>query len=376
MRLAWVAGRNLVRRRARTALTIAGIGIAVTIVVALVGIAETSESSFQSLYADQGVDLVVQRRGGAAQLAKGIPVALGDKIRALAGVREVIAGLMDMVSFEREGLFMVIVNGWEPGCSVLERIKLLEGRKLRAGEPGQVMLGRILAEQLGKHAGDTVELYAQPFQVVGVFESFSIYENGAAFLLLDELQRQMDRPGQVTGFVVMVEPHGDGPTIERVRRAIEQLDPEVAATPCAAFVHSLQQLKVVRTMALLVSLLAAVLGACGMLNTMAMSVLERRREFGILRAIGWRRSRIVRLVLLESLWLAAAGAAAGVVAGMIVPRLLAWYPPTAVLIGGQVSWSAVAAGIILALATAILGAAWPAWTCASIPPAEGLRSSA
>ena len=289
MRLAFVASRSLLRRRARTVLTILGIGIAVTIVVSLVGVAENSESSFQKLYADQGVDLVVQRRGGAAQLAKGMPASLGDRIRRLAGVREVIGGLMDMISFEQQGLFMVIVNGWEPGCSVLERVKLVEGHKLDGKAPNEVMLGRVLAAQLGKHAGDTVEMYAQPYRVVGVFESFSIYENGAAFLLLDELQREMDRPGQLTGYVVKVEPHGDAPTIDRIRREIEALDPEAAATPSADFVHSLQQLKVVRTMAVLVSLIAAVLGACGMLNTMAMSVLERRREFGILRAIGWRR---------------------------------------------------------------------------------------
>ncbi len=155
-----------------------------------------------------------------------------------------------------------------------------------------------------------------------MFEGCSIYEDGAAFLLLDELQRQMDRPGQLTGYIVQAHPAGDADAIARLRAKIEALDPEVAATPCAEFVHSLAQMRVVRTLATLVSCIAGLLGALGMLNTMAMSVFERRREFGMLRAIGWRRRRIVGLVLLESLVLAAGGAVVGLAIGLSVPTAL------------------------------------------------------
>ena len=115
---------------------------------------------------------------------------------------------MDMVAFESRDLFMVIVNGWEPDCPVLDRVKVTEGRLLRAGDKNCVMLGRILAANLGKKPGDSVDVYSQPFRVVGVFESFSVYENGAVFMLLNDLQRQMDRPGQVTGYIVQANPPG------------------------------------------------------------------------------------------------------------------------------------------------------------------------
>jgi putative ABC transport system permease protein len=369
-----VASSNLLRRPARTLLTIIGIGIAVAVVVALVGVAESLESSFLKLYVDQNIDLVVQRRGGAVQLSKGLSVGLGREIRAIKGVREVIGGLMDMVAFEKQGLFMVIVNGWEPDCSVLDRVKILEGRRFGPNDRRHVMLGRVLAAQLKKHPGDTIDLYAQSFEVIGVFESFSIYENGAVFLLMDELQRQMDRPSQLTGYVVQVNPHGDSRTIDRVKGEIEALDTEVAATPCAEFVHSLKQMQVTRTMAWVVSAVAALLGACGMLNTMAMSVFERRREFGILRAVGWRPRRIVALVLLESLCLAAAGACLGISVGLTVPVLLTYWPPTAGLVQGDISLSGVLSGIAIAGITAVVGAVYPAYSCATIPPVEALRS--
>ena len=209
---------------ARSLLTVTGLAVAVATVVSLVGVAESFESSFLALYTRRGGDLVVQRRGGTVQLSKGIPLALGDRIRKLPEAGQVIGGLMDMVAFEDRDLFMVIVNGWEPDCPVLDRVQVTDGRRLRAGDKNCVMLGRILAANLGKKAGDVVDVYSQPFRVIGVFESFSVYENGAVFMLLDDLQRQMDRPGQVTGFIVQANPAGDRAATAALARQIEALD--------------------------------------------------------------------------------------------------------------------------------------------------------
>ena len=191
----------------------------------------------------------MQRRGGTVQLAKGMPLALAERIRRMPGVKEVISGLMDMVAFEKQGLFMVIVNGWEADCPVLDRVAITAGRRLRNGDRRQVMLGRILAANLrkaaGRHAWNSTPSRSR---WSGIFESFSVYENGAVFMLMEELQRQMDRPGQATGFVVQVEPPGDPRVIERVRREIEAIDPAIAATPCAEFVRSLKQMQVTRAM--------------------------------------------------------------------------------------------------------------------------------
>ena len=64
-------------------------------------------------------------------LAKGLPLAMADRIQKMPGVAEVIRGLMDMVAFEKQGLFMVIVNGWEADCPVLDRVQVTAGRRLK-----------------------------------------------------------------------------------------------------------------------------------------------------------------------------------------------------------------------------------------------------
>jgi putative ABC transport system permease protein len=126
-------------------------------------------------------------------------------------------------------------------------------------------------------------------------------------------------------------------------------------------------------MAWLTSVIALVIGAVGVLNTMVMSVFERTREIGILRAIGWRKSRVVRLILSESLLLSVAGAAAGIAAAVLLTRALTWWPLVNGLIKGEVALAVLIQGFFIALAVGLIGGAYPAYRGAHLPPTEALR---
>lgn len=374
MRSWQIAQKNLWRRPMRSLLTAVALAIAVAAVVALVGVSESLESSFLELYVRQGADLVVQRRGGAVQLSKGIKLSVGEQIRKIPGAREVVGGLMDMVSFEEHDLFMVIVHGLEPTSSVLKRVNLLAGRRLAAGDRRAVMLGRILAANLGKHTGDHLQIYGQDFQVVGEFESFSVYENGAVFMLLDELQRQMDRPGEVTGYIVKAADKRPAAVAE-LRQKIEALDPEIAATPCAEFVNNITQIRITRTMSWFTSIFAIIIGAIGVMNTMAMSVFERRGEIATLRAMGWRKWRIARMIVSEAMLLSVVGTIVGVALGIGMTMVLSHWHRTSGLIQGDISARALCEGTLVAAAIALAGAAFPAWRCANLPIADTMRAA-
>ena len=203
-----------------------------------------------------------------------------------------------------------------------------------------------MAANLGKQTGDHVQLYGQDFEVVGIFESFSVYENGAVFMLLDELQRQMDRPGEVTGFIVNSADKRP-PAVAEIRRQIEAMNPEIAATPCAEFVNSLTQMKIARTMSWFTSTFAIVIGAIGVMNTMAMSIFERRGEIASLRAMGWRKWRIAQLILSESMLLSIIGAVLGVAAGLGITAALTHWKRTSGLVQGDISLWAICEGFAL-----------------------------
>lgn len=365
--------KNLLRRRQRSLVTMLGIALAVTAVVALVGISNGFERSYLDLYSQRGIDLVVQRSGRRQQLSSGIDEALGERIRRLPGVQEAIGGLVDVISLAEADQMMVLVNGWPADCPLFDRLKFLSGRSLKSTDRDGVLLGKVLARNLDKKVGDSIELYGRPYKVVGVYESYNVYENGAVTMLLHVLQKETDRNGEVTGFTVVADPGAPRQAIGELKTRIEKLDPRLSVLSTTDFINSIAQIRAARAMAWLTSTLALVLGAIGVLNTMAMSVFERTQEFGVLRAVGWSRERILAMILAEALLLAVCGALLGSAAGLAIPMLLAQVREAAGVIEGRVSPAVVLQGTAIALSMGLLGAIYPAWLAARLRPVEAMR---
>jgi putative ABC transport system permease protein len=372
--------KNLLHRKVRSGLTVVGVGIAVTAVVALLGIAHSFERSFRELYTRRGVDLMVVRAGTTERIGSSLPESVGESIAGLDGVRAVSPGLMDVISFEQRQLIGVPIQGWAHDSFLFNELKFNQGRRLEKGDVRGVMLGKILAGNLSKRAGDEIEIFGEHFQVVGVFESFNVYENGSAVVLLRDLQEMMNRRGQVTGFQVILKDQPDKRAlVEQVRQAIEELRDDrgrslgLGALATDDYVQSTSQIQVSHAMAWVTSAIALVIGAVGVLNTMVMSVFERTREIGILRAIGWRRWRVMRMILYESLLLSCAGALLGIVAAVALTRFLSTLPEGSRFIEGHVAPVVMLRGFGIALAVGLMGGIYPALRGALLPPTEAIR---
>jgi putative ABC transport system permease protein len=139
------------------------------------------------------------------------------------------------------------------------------------------------------------------------------------------------------------------------------------------FVHGISQIRVTQAAAWVTSAVAMIVGVIGVLNTMVMSVFERAREIGTLRAIGWRKGRIIRLVLCEALMISAVAAGLGVALGVVTVRILGRVPALSGLVEGSVPVQAVAAGCLMALTVGLLGAIYPAYWAANLWPVQALR---
>src|SRR5262249_6070909 len=160
--------------------------------------------------------------------------------------------------------------------------------------------------------GDRVTILQKPFEVVGIFRGFNVFETGGVLMLLKEYQQLAGRKGKITGFSVRVKKSAEHPDadVEAVRQQILALTetkekpfgPSAGAAVVGAwvlvlteekplriraqtppeYVASAGHLRIARSMAWVVSLVAVVIGVISVLNTMAMSVLERTQEIGIL----------------------------------------------------------------------------------------------
>jgi putative ABC transport system permease protein len=192
-------------------------------------------------------------------------------------------------------------------------------------------------------------------------------------ILLSELQRLMDRPNEVTGLLVEAEPGTGREQLAELQRQIAALGPDISAEPTGEYVSSINQIRVSRAMAWLTSVIALVIGSIGILNTMIMSVFERTREIGTLRAIGWRKSRIVGMIVGEGLLLSVLGGVVGTLAAMAMLSVLSNMPATSGVIDGRIAPAVVAQGFVIAVLVGVAGAAYPAWWGASLLPTEALR---
>jgi putative ABC transport system permease protein len=374
MRFLTFVFKNLARRRGRTVLTVVGLAVAVGAVVALVGIAHGFERSFIDLFRGHGVDMVVVRSGVVDASMSSLDERLGERLRGVPGVRSVSPVLMEAVSFPEHNLFTVGVQGIDPASDWMNDYRMLAGRRLVPGDGRVVLLGRLLAQNLGQGVGDEVEiLEGERFRVVGVFDGFSVYENGALTVPVGELQELMDKQGQVTWFHVGLKDATDAAATEAVARAIKQFDPTLEALPTATYVETDARLQAARAMAWLTSAIALVIGGVGMLNTMIMSVFERTHEIGILRAIGWKKMRVVRMIVLEAMLLSVAGALLGTVGAVVLTRLLSRLPEVSGIVGESIEPRVIAQGMAIALLVGLFGAAYPAWRGARLLPTEALR---
>jgi putative ABC transport system permease protein len=225
---------------------------------------------------------------------------------------------------------------------------------------------------LKKKVGDTINVSGEAFKVVGIYESDSLFENGGLVVPLVELQRLMGREGDVSGFVVSAE-KPDRRSVEELAKRIEKSIPGVAAVPARDFVQGDNQIRLVSSMAWATSAIAMILGSVGVLNTMLMTVFERTREIGILRALGWKRRRVLGLVLGEAAVLGLSGAVLGTALGYLGVKLLAKTPMASIFITADLPPAVLAVGVLLGVCLSLAGGIYPAVRAASLDPTEALR---
>jgi putative ABC transport system permease protein len=122
-----------------------------------------------------------------------------------------------------------------------------------------------------------------------------------------------------------------------------------------------------------ISLLALLVGGVGVLNTMLMSVFERTREIGVLRALGWRRRRILGLILREAIVLGLLGGLVGIAVAFGFTGLIMSIPSYGEMFNPN--WTAVifARAIFVALSLGVLGGLYPAFRATRMQPVEALR---
>jgi putative ABC transport system permease protein len=149
--------------------------------------------------------------------------------------------------------------------------------------------------------------------------------------------------------------------------------PEVHASLSGEFASQLPDMQNANAMVGAVALIAILVGGVGVMNTMLMAVLERTREIGVLRALGWRRRAILGLILRESLALGVIGAALAVVVAFGFAALLNTIPDYGAVMDYSWSVDVFAQALGAAVGLGVVGGLYPAFRATRLQPVEALR---
>src|SRR5262249_42093273 len=121
------------------------------------------------------------------------------------------------------------------------------------------------------------------------------------------------------------------------------------------------------------SLLAVLVGVFGVMNTMLMTVFERKQEIAILLAIGWQRARIIRMVLLESAMLGLLGGIVGMGLGVLGVKLLETAPAIRGLLKPELSVQIMGLSLVIAIIAGVLSGIYPAWRSSRLSPSLAIQ---
>lgn len=364
---------NLIGRPARTLLTLTGIAIAVAAVVALLGVVRGFEKSLLDLYQGRGIDIMVQQAGRLQMTSSVLPESLAPRIEVVEGVAAVHPALFEVLSLIPDDMVGVVIQGWPPASEPIRRLKWVDGGPFTQPDARQVMVGTRLAAALNVKVGDQTELLdGEPFEVVGIFESTNVFDSGAMFAPLQSLQDLMLRDGEVTLFAVVAKDQKPEALRELASR-LQAVAPKIEASVADDVAQRSSEIRVARSFAWLTSAIALMIGSVGMLNTMMMAVFERTREIAMLRALGWKRRRVMAMILGESTLICLVAAVVGIVLAIVVVHFLSQMPAAGRLVAGDISLSIMLQGMLLAIVLGILGGIYPAWSAAKLAPVEGLR---
>lgn len=373
MNLASFAIGNLTRRPARTLLTVLSVALGVAAVVSLTAIAWGFEASWQQASDLRGTDLIVTRQANRNALpAPFVAAPVQQALQQMPQVAAVAALLSELQSVDDAPPMFVF--GWQSGSFLWQHLRLTRGRWPAADEHALV-LGTVAAQVLGRAPGDRVTLDGQPFEVAGIFESAALVENGAAILPLTALQALTDRPGKASVLSVRLAAGAGEAGRQAVADQLRRAFPGFIALSSGELVRSNAMVRIAKAMSAATLLIAGLVGALVVLNAMLINVQERTAEIGVLRAAGWRRSRIVRLIGIEAGLLAVAGGGLGIALGTAGALALAQHELLRGRIDPIITPTLLLAVIGFTLATGAVGGAYPAWRAARLSPAAALRGA-
>jgi putative ABC transport system permease protein len=307
---------NSGRNPRRTAITAAALMVGIALVTGVMVILDSAKSSIAE-QAEKTIDAQLVISG--VQTGPRLPTfdpAVVDQAAALPGVNAVVGVYNDLAVIDGDRAYVNAVTDLAAMATIYHSAP--KSGVIAPLGPDQVALSASGAEKLGKSVGDRLTIQFTRGDGPQVYTVTAILPDDRSIgsvLLPKQAAASFTNPQPFSALVQLT----PGTAVSQVRPRLEALvadSPEVSVADRASYIEQqTSQLDGLLTMIQILLALAIVIAVLGIVNTLALSVLERTRELGLLRAIGLRRAQTMRMITVEAVVISVFGALLGVAVG-------------------------------------------------------------
>lgn len=397
-----LALKNLKKRGLRSWLTMLGIFIGIAAVVSLISLSQGLETAVIGQFSSLDPDKLLVQNSGAGFGPPGSTAVTSlaehdlNLIKSISGVDEAITRLIRSVSLEYNKIKLFkTVGSIPPNQNHIDIIydsfnaEVESGRLLNDKDRGKIVLGSnfLTDDDFNKkiNIGTNLKIQGRDFEVIGFLKKSSTFIINDAILMPEQdLKDILNIDDEIDLIVVQIQDENKIVQVaENIERALRKDRKEKLGEEDFSVQTPLQSLSAVSTVlnviGLIVSGIAAIsllIGGIGIANTMFTSVLERRKEIGIMKAIGARNKDILFIFMIESSLLGLVGGIVGAFLGLALAFSISSLAGS--FLGGislqvQISYPLVLGSIIFSLVLGLLFGAIPALQASKLNPTEALR---
>jgi len=368
----WIILANARKRKARLVMTVGGIAIGVATLFALLSLSAGIERALDREISGMGANILLLPEGCPYELTlalmqgsdafEHIPTALLPDIRA---VENVDVSVPVVVGKAR-------VNGQLTSIYGTTQV-LLELRQWGIDRIEGAVIGSDVAEKLGVGEGDTltIRLYAEvQLPITRVLPPTRGRDDTFVFLALDTAQQILGLDEKLSA--VLIRTSSVGATTQ-AQYTLGRMSDIQAVPPSDVFARLMELFASIKQTLILITGIAIVAGVLTTMNTMTMAVYERKKEIGILRALGSTRRNVFRLFVHESLLLSLLGGLVGLAAGFVATQFLPRTSGFGLEATPQFSFLYVVICLTVAVIVGVTSSLYPAMAAARTQPIKTLR---
>jgi putative ABC transport system permease protein len=385
MKLKDISISNLRRRKGKVFFLIFGLTIGITTVVTLISVTRMMNQDISNKLDEFGANIVIFPRsddlslsyggmsiGGVAldtQALKDSDISKILQIEVRENISTISPKILGVVEIEGKKVLLM-------GILFQEEVRLKKWWKIHGAVPknqDEVLLGNEVAVKLFKSTGDTLAINGKAVKVAGVLDETGSQDD---FLILGDLnfvQGLTKKPGALS--LIEVSALCNTCPIDEIVRQISKKLPHAKVTAIKQTLQTkMEALDHFKKFSIGMSIIVLLIGGLIVFTNMMASVNERKREIGIFRAIGFRKSHIIRIIFLEALIIGLMAGVIGYLLGLGISQIVG--PMITGMKGGKILIDPILAmGVIfLSAILGVLSSAYPALQASKMDPTEALRA--